>query len=111
MTRPSERPHEGVEPLRDPEIADWVEAHPRAALLFWDESDDACRRLRARLELVAASADMPVGAVDVRTSPLVAQALGVQKVPAVVVFRGGEVVERVLGVPPESVLREALIAK
>jgi len=108
MTRPSEKPRASTETLRDPEIADWLEAHPRAALLFWDESDDACRRLRARLELVAAAADVPVAAVDVRTSALVAHALGVKTVPIVVVFRGGDVVERVLGIAPEMILREAL---
>lgn len=106
--RPTERPHLGVESLRDNDVADWLESRPRAAILFWDETDEVSRRLRVRLEVVAAAADISVGVLDVRTDALVAQALGVKSVPAIVVFRGGEVVERVLGAPPESVLREAL---
>ena len=109
--RPSERPRPGIEPLRDSDAADWLQSRPRAALLFWDETDDVSRRLRVRLEVVAAAADIDVGVLDVRTDALVAEALGVKTVPAVVVFRAGEVVERVLGAPPEGVLREALAAR
>lgn len=106
--RPTERPPQGVDSLRDKDAADWLESRPRAALLFWDADDDACRRLRARLELVAAAADIAVGVLDVRSDALVAQALGVKSVPTVVVFRDGEVAERLMGVLPEDVLREAL---
>ena len=106
--RPTERPHEGIVALADREAADWLETRAHAALLFWDESDDASRRLRARLQLVAAAAGVPVGAIDVRQDALVAQALGVKGVPEVIVFRGGEVVDRVMGVAPEHILREAL---
>ena len=105
--RPSETPRPAAEALRDADVADWLEARPRAALLFWDESDDACRKLRARVELVAAAAMLDVGIVDVRTDALVAHALGVKTVPALVVFREGAVVERLMGSPPESILGEA----
>ena len=108
MTRPSEIPHAGVATLRDREVSDWIEARPHAAILFWDADDAACQRLRARLELVAASANVPLGIVDVRTDALVAQALGVKSVPTLVAFRGGEVVDRVMGAAPEAILRQAL---
>lgn len=110
MTRPSETPPGGLWPLRDAEVADWLEGRDQAALYFWDEADAACQRHRGRVELVAAAAGVPVGVLDVRTDALVARALGVSSVPALVVFRGGEVVERVLGSAPETILREALDA-
>ncbi|HVM45337.1 MAG TPA: thioredoxin family protein [Candidatus Thermoplasmatota archaeon] len=106
--RPTELPRGGVEALRDEEVADWLEARPRAALLFWDESDETSRRQRARVEVVAAAVDVSLGALDIRTDALVAQALGVTSVPALVVFRGGEVVERLMGAAPEPVLKDAL---
>lgn len=106
--RPTERPPPASETLRDDEIADWLERHERAALLFWDETDPAGPRFRARLELVAAASEIPLGIIDVRHDPLVAQALGVKSVPTTIVFRAGEVVERLMGAPPEAVLREAL---
>ncbi|HET6405384.1 MAG TPA: thioredoxin family protein [Candidatus Thermoplasmatota archaeon] len=108
MSRPTETPREGLEPLRDAEVADWLDARPRGALFFWDAEDAVSQRQRARLEVVAAAAQMPVGVLDVRTDALVASAVGVKSVPALVVFRGGEVAERILGAAPESILKEAL---
>lgn len=106
--RPTETTPPGIVALADKEAADWIETRPRAALLFWDPSDAVSQKLRARLEVIAAAAAIEVGALDVRSDALVAQALGVQSVPAVVVFRGGEVVERVMGAAPEGILSEAL---
>lgn len=108
MTRPSETPPGGVEVLRDADVADWLEARPCAALLFWDAADGVSQRQRARVELVAASVGMGIGALDVATERLVAQALGVKSVPALVVFVAGEVVDRVMGAAPEAILQEAL---
>lgn len=106
--RPSEIPPAGLETLRDAEAAEWVESRPRCALLFWDGEDGTCQRYRARVELAAASSGLPVGVLDVRSNALVAEALGVKSVPALVVFRGGDVAERLLGAPPDAILREAL---
>lgn len=108
MTRPSETRPVSVDLLRDGDVADWLEGRDPAALYFWDETDAPCQRHRPRMEVVAASASVPVGVLDVRTDALVAQALGVKSVPSLVVFRAGDVVERVLGAAPESILREAL---
>ena len=106
--RPTERAPTAAETLRDAEVADWVEPRPRCALLFWDADDPKCLRFRARLEVLLAAADLPLGVLDVRSDALVAQALGVKSVPTTVVFRGGEVAERLIGAPPDEVLREAL---
>jgi thioredoxin 1 len=111
MTRPSETPHGGLWPLRDPEVANWLDGRAHVALYFWDEADAACQRHRTRVELVAAAANVPVGVLDVRSDALVAHALGVKSVPALVVFRNGEVVERVIGSAPEAILREAFTTK
>lgn len=106
--RPSEIPPPGAVELRDPEVADWLEAQAQAALLFWDEADDVCLRQRARVELTAAAAGVALGVVDVRRDALVAQALGVKSVPTLVVFRDGEVVDRIMGAAPEAILAQAL---
>lgn len=106
--RPTEKAPQGMESLHDSDVADWLDARPHCALLFWDPDDAACQRLRVRIEVVAAAADIPIGTIDVRSSALVAQALGVKSVPSLVVFRGGEVMDRVMGGAPESVLRDVL---
>ncbi len=94
--------------LSDKEAPDWLEAHPTAALFFWDGDNAVSQRQRARLELVAASVDMVIGVLDVRGDVLVAQAVGVTTVPALVVFRDGEVMERIMGPAPEGILLDAL---
>lgn len=106
--RPTERPPAGLEALRDPEVADWIEVRPWCALYFWDADDPRCQRYRARVEVAAAAAGLPVGVLDVRADALVAQALGVKSVPTLVVFRAGEVAERLIGAPPDDVLQQAL---
>lgn len=106
--RPSERPPSASETLRDAEIADWIEARARCAVLFWDADDPVSQRYRARVEVVSASTAIPLGIVDVKADALVAQALGVKSVPTVVVFRDGDVAERLMGSPPDGILREAL---
>ena len=106
--RPTERAPQDVTPLRDSEVADWLDAHQRAALLFWDAEDPVSQRQRAKLEVVAASAGIPVAVVDVATDPLVARALGVKSVPLILVFHAGEVVDRLIGAVPEAILLGAL---
>lgn len=106
--RPSETAPSGHVSLRDADVADWVEARARCVLLFWDGDDPKCQRFRARLEVALAAADLPMGVLDVRSDALVAQALGVKSVPTTVVFRAGEVAERLIGAPPDDILRDAL---
>lgn len=108
MTRPTELPASGMVPLRDAEAADWIEQRDRCAVLFWDPDDPVSRKQRTRVELAAAAAGLPVGVVDIRKDALVAQALGVESVPLLVVFQGGELVERLIGSPPEAVVLQAL---
>ena len=107
--RPTELPPRGVEDLTDAEAPDFLERHPLCALAFLDGGDDACRRFRARLDALAARhAGLALGALDVRRSPLVAEALGVKSVPMLIVFRDGEAVDRVIGAPPDAVIEDVV---
>lgn len=107
--RPTEVPPAGVADLRDDEVPDFLERHRVALLAFLDPADEACRDLRARLDALAARhAGAGFGAVDVRHARLVAEALGVRSVPFTCVFRGGEVVDRLIGGPPDVVLEDVL---
>ncbi|HWH09348.1 MAG TPA: thioredoxin family protein [Candidatus Thermoplasmatota archaeon] len=110
--RPTEVPPPGLRDLRDADVPDFLEASPVALLAFLDGDDPACRRLRARLDALALRhPGVAFGALDVRSARLVAEALGVRSVPFACVFRGGEVVDRLIGSPPDAVLEDALRAR
>ena len=107
--RPTEVPPPGLGDLRDEDVPDLLERSPVALLAFLDGGDPACIRLRARLDALAARHPKAAfGALDVRHARLVAEALGVRSVPLVCVFREGEVVDRLMGAPPDAVLEDVL---
>ena len=127
--RPTERPAgEGLRSLTDEDAPDFLERHRVALLAFLDPDDPACAKMRVRLSVVAAKwetagpaaagpaaagrpAEFGAGVVEVTRHRLVAEALGVKSVPTVVLFVNGEVVDRLMGAPPESVLDEAVKAR
>lgn len=107
--RPTEVAPPGVVDLSDAEVPDFLERHAVVLLAFLDGGDEVSQRLRARLDALAPRHPKTAfGAVDVRASRLVAEALGVRSVPFTCVFRGGEVVDRLIGAPPDVVLEDVL---
>ena len=107
--RPTEVPPPGLRDLRDADVPEVLEKSPIALLAFLDGDDAACNRLRARLDALAARHPRAAfGALDVRHARLVAEALGVRSVPLVCVFRDGEVVDRLIGAPPDVILEDVL---
>ena len=124
--RPTERPAgEGLRSLTDDEAPDFLERHRVALLAFLDLEDPACARMHQRLSLVAAKwettgpalagpavhgrpARFGAGVVEVTRHRLVAEALAVKSVPMVLVFADGQVVDRLMGAPPESVLDDVV---
>ena len=65
-----------------------------------------CRMLAPTLdELAAESAGLyRVAKLDVDANPRTASALGVRSIPTLFIFKGGEQVERIVGVQPKQVL-------
>ncbi len=49
-----------------------------------------------------------VGKLNVDENPHIAQRYGIQSIPALFVFRGGKIVERIVGAQPAGVIRQAL---
>lgn len=118
MKRPTEHALPGVAHLTDAQAPDFIEAHRVTLLAFVDLNKEPSIRLRGRLNLVAARHARPddphalgIGVIDVTESQNVADAVGVREVPAVVVFVGGDVEDRMLGVVPERVLDEVVASR
>lgn len=108
--RPTQLPPPALRALRDDDVPDFLEGNAVAALAFVRGGDPVCERLLEKLAFVAQRLDGTVAAaaVDVGREGVVAEAMGVKAVPLVVVFVGGELVDRLMGSPPEAVIEETI---
>jgi thioredoxin 1 len=79
---------------------------------FWAPWCGPCRMIGPVVEQLAAenAGSALVGKVNVDDNPNVAQTYGVSSIPTLMVFKGGQVVERFVGVQPKPRLQEALDA-
>ena len=75
---------------------------------LWAPWCGPCRSLGPILEKVvdATRGGVELAKVDIDTNPAVAQAFGVQSIPAVFALRDGKVVDQFLGAQPESVVSD-----
>jgi thioredoxin 1 len=79
---------------------------------FWAPWCGPCRMIGPVVEQLAAenSGSAKVGKVNVDDNPNAAQTYGVSSIPTLMIFKGGQVVERFVGVQPKPRLQEALDA-
>src|SRR5262245_19997390 len=79
---------------------------------FWAPWCGPCRMIAPIVDQLASeySGAIKVGKVNIDDSPNSAQNYGVSSIPTLMVFKGGNVVERFVGVQPKSRLQQALDA-
>lgn len=79
---------------------------------FWAVWCGPCRTLGPIIEEVATDFDGKaiVGKVDVDNNQEISMQYGIRNIPTVLIFRNGEVVDKIVGVSPKEVIAEKLSA-
>ena len=80
---------------------------------FWAEWCGPCRMVGPIVEELAADYDgkAVIGKVDVDTNPEVSAKFGIRSIPTLLVFKGGEIVDKQIGAVPKNVLSQKLDAQ
>lgn len=77
---------------------------------FWAPWCGPCRMIAPLVEELAGefAGSVKIGKVNVDDSPNTAASYGISSIPTIMIFKGGEVVDRFMGVQPKTRLVEAL---
>ena len=77
---------------------------------FWATWCGPCRMVAPIVEEIASEQNgkLKVAKVDVDANPQTAQQFGVMSIPTLIVFKGGQPVERLVGYMPKAKLMQAL---
>lgn len=79
---------------------------------FWAEWCAPCKMIAPVLEQIATEQGdtLKIAKMDVDVNQVVAQQFGVMSIPTLILFKGGEPVERLVGYMPKEQLERKLLA-
>ena len=89
---------------------DVLKAEPLVLVDFWAEWCGPCKRLAPTIDALASEyqGKVTIGKLNVDDNPNTAFKFQIRGIPAMLVFKGGQVVEQVVGLTPKEELKKVL---
>ncbi|REG84770.1 thioredoxin [Algoriphagus antarcticus] len=80
---------------------------------FWAEWCGPCKMIGPLVEELAGEYDGKaiIGKVDVDANPTISAKFGIRSIPTLLIFKGGEIVDKQIGAVPKSVLAQKIDAQ
>ncbi len=80
---------------------------------FWAEWCGPCRMIAPIVEELAKEYDgkLKVGKVDVDANPQISMDFGIRSIPTLMIFKGGKVVDQIIGAVPKRTLVDRVSAQ
>ncbi len=99
--------------ITDSNFEEIIKSEKPVLVDFWAEWCGPCKMIGPVVEELANEFDGKaiIGKVDVDTNPEVSAKFGIRSIPTLLVFKGGEIVDKQVGAVPKSVLSEKIEAQ
>ena len=98
----------------DTNFSDEVLSSDKPVLVdFWAEWCGPCRKIGPVVEELASEYEgkAVIGKVNVDDNPEISVKYGIRSIPALLIFKNGEVVDQIIGAVPKAVLKKQLDAQ
>jgi thioredoxin 1 len=99
-----------VKHLTDADFESVIQGGQPVLVDFWAEWCGPCRRIGPIVEELAEEYDgkLTVAKINIDEHQAAANQLGVQSIPTLMLFKGGQLAERIVGAVPKDTLVEAI---